>query len=415
MKPSFEKLEHLLHGYKTESVALVARASEFAERAHEGQLRESGVSYFHHTFATALILAEWRMPPAIIAAGFLHDVPEDTKFSLGDIEKNFGKDIASIVEGETKLSSLKYRGRERYAENLRKMFFAIAKDLRVVIVKFADRIDNLKTLDIFPEEKRRRIALETLEIYAPIANRLGMGDAKGQLEDLAFPHVYPKEHEWLTKLIEGKLEEKSQRMEKVQRIARDELGRAKIQVVNLHGRTKRLYSLYRKLIKRDRDLSRVYDLIALRVIVKTTADCYAVLGVIHNRFKPLKGRIKDYIAQPKPNGYRSLHTTVFSDDGEIVEFQVRTEEMHEDAEYGVAAHWRYDEGRRSAAPSARQLKWMEELARIQKELHDREAFLETVDELKIDFFKNRIFIFTPKLRNHAFTLYNQAVHDRTGD
>ncbi len=375
---------------------LIRRAYEFADEAHRGQLRKSGEPHINHSIATAQLLADWHLPSAIIAAGLLHDTPEDTHRTIKDIELAFGSDIAHIVEGETKLDRLKYVGIDRYVENLRKLFLAMAKDVRVVFVKFADRAHNLLTLDALPEAKRYRIARETLQIYSPIAGRLGMGEMKGLLEDLAFPYVYPKEHAWLTELVKKKFEEKKQHLKKVERIVKEELARAKIKTLDIHGRTKHLYSLYRKLLKRDRDLEKVYDLVALRIILKDVADCYAVLGVVHSRFKPLKGRIKDYIAQPKPNGYQSLHTTVFSDDGKIIEFQIRTKEMHDDAEYGIAAHWRYDEQDKKAAPSPRQQRWMDELARIQKELDDRKAFLETLEEMKIDLFENRIFVFTPK-------------------
>lgn len=395
-----KELKTLLDAVKTHypnaDLGSVQRAFEFARAAHEGQRRKSGGPYLTHTYNSALLLAKWRMPPPLVIAGLLHDVPEDTRHSLADIEKNFGKDIASVVEGETKLSILKYRGRERYAENLRKMFMAIAKDVRVVIVKFADRIDNMQTIDIFPADKQLRIARETLEIYAPIANRLGMGAIRGELEDLSFKYVYPKEYEWVIGLVADKIEPRKKYLEKIKVVVEKDLKSAHITPVSLHGRVKHLYSMYKKLLEKDRDIERIYDLVALRIIVPALPDCYAALGIIHQRWRPLKGRIKDYIAQPKPNGYQSIHTTVFCEDGEIVEFQIRTAQMHEEAEFGIAAHWFYTEkGKKSVAPDTH-VGWLKDLAELQKNIQDKSKFLEALESLKIDFFRKRIFVFTPK-------------------
>ncbi|MBI4280729.1 bifunctional (p)ppGpp synthetase/guanosine-3',5'-bis(diphosphate) 3'-pyrophosphohydrolase [Candidatus Uhrbacteria bacterium] len=394
LKPLMNAMRiYIPHG----DLTLVERAFLFAKKAHQGQLRQTGEPYINHVIATARRLADWHFSPTIVAAGLLHDVPEDTPYSIEEIRKQFPKDIAAIVAAETKLSTLRYQGVERYAENLRKFILAMVRDVRVLFVKFADRAHNLETLSALPEHKRRRIALETLEIYAPIANRLGMGEIRGLLEDLSFPYVLPEEHLWLTNLIKGKFEEKEQRLKTVKEEIKKELAKAKISALDVHGRTKHLFSLYRKLLRYDRDLSKVYDLVAIRIIVPTVSDCYTVLGIIHQRWKPLKGRIKDYIAQPKPNGYQSLHTTVFTDEGEIVEFQIRTKEMHEEAEFGIAAHWRYKEHGEAGQPKHHhRLRWLEELAHIQKELHDRKEFLETIEELKIDAFQNRIFVFTPR-------------------
>lgn len=374
---------------------LIVQAFEFAKAAHKGQLRENGDPYISHAVATAEKLVQWQLPSILVATGLLHDVIEDTGYTLDDLQKEFGEEIANLVESESKLSKLSYQGKERYAENLRKLFLAMAKDVRVLFIKFADRAHNLETLEHMNPDKRHRKALETIQIFAPIAGRLGMGEIKAILEDLSFPHVYPDEHKWLKNLIKGKYEAKEKALIEVQKIVKKELERTKIPVKYIYGRTKHIYSLYRKLLKYNKDLSQIYDLVAIRLIVPTVADCYAALGIIHSRFKPLKGRIKDYIATPKPNGYQSLHTTVFSDMGEIVEFQIRTPAMHEGAEYGIAAHWRYDESGKQAK-NARQVRWMEELSKIQKELEDRRTFLETLEELKIDIFQNRIFVFTPK-------------------
>jgi len=369
---------------------LVELAFEFAKDAHKGQKRMSGEEYIFHPLATAQTLAEMKLSPMIIIAGLLHDVPEDTDYTLDDIKKNFGNDVAHLVEGITKLGSIKYRGIERYIENLRKMFFAMASDLRVIIIKFSDRLHNLKTLYALPRNKQIRIASEVLEIYAPIANRLGMNEMKGKLEEEAFKYLYPKEYNWLKKLIEEQTKEKERYLKKIIKFVEKELDNESIEYIEVKGRIKQLYSLYKKLLKHDKDINRVYDFTAIRVIVKDIPACYAVLGILHKKMKPLKGRIKDYIAQPKPNGYSSLHTTVFTPDGEIIEIQIRTEDMEEEAEYGIAAHWYYDE--KGSLKMTKQAKWIDELTKWQKELTENQKILE---KLKIDVFQDRIFVFTP--------------------
>jgi GTP pyrophosphokinase len=374
-------------------IEMIELAYDYAAESHKDQKRLNGDDYIIHPLATAQKLADMRLSIPIIIAGLLHDVPEQTNLTLKDIEKNFGKDVASMVEGVTKLGKIKYRGIERYIENLRKMFISMAKDLRVIIIRFADRLHNLETLDAQPLHKRLRIAQETLEIYAPIANRLGIGELKGALEDAAFKYVYPEEYEWSKKLIETKSKQEEEYLKKIIKIIKYELTHEKIKYISVHGRNKHLFSLYKKLIKYGRDINRIYDLVAVRIIVKDLTDCYATLGVIHKRWKPLKGRIKDYIAQPKPNGYRSLHTTVFSDNGEILEVQIRTEEMHEEAEFGIAAHWRYDESNKEFLLPTKKIQWIEELTKWQREIKENQKYLE---ELKIDVFQDRIFVFTPK-------------------
>ncbi|MBP7134013.1 bifunctional (p)ppGpp synthetase/guanosine-3',5'-bis(diphosphate) 3'-pyrophosphohydrolase [Patescibacteria group bacterium] len=324
-KPSVDLLCKRVKLYDpTADEAMIRRAYAFAEEAHRGQKRASGEPYIVHPLATALQLAEMNLAAPIVIAGLLHDVPEDTTRTLDDIELEFGEDIRSMVSGITKLGKIKYRGMERYIENLCKMFLAMAADVRVVFIKFADRLHNLQTLEAIPPKKQQRIALESLEIYAPIANRLGMGEMKGKLEDAAFKYIQPKEYAWVSELAQTTRRNKEEYIERVITQAKKELEEANVKYVEVHGRAKHLFSLYRKLLKNDRSIARVYDIIALRIIVDSIADCYAALGVIHGRWAPLKGRIKDYIAQPKPNGYRSLHTTVFCEDGEIVEFQIRT-------------------------------------------------------------------------------------------
>ncbi|MDO8617504.1 MAG: RelA/SpoT family protein [Candidatus Uhrbacteria bacterium] len=380
-------------------VVQLKKAYQFADAAHAGQKRATGEPYVIHPLATAFTLAEMRLPVSILMAGLMHDVPEDTTRTIEEIETAFGQDVASMVAGITKLGKIKYRGMERYIENLRKMFLAMAADVRVVFIKFADRLHNLETLDAIPPKKQYRIALESLEIFAPIANRLGMGEMKGRLEDAAFKFVYPKEYEWTMNLAKTTRDEKDAYVQKLMKLTEDCLQEAGLKQVAVHGRAKHLYSLYRKLIKNERNITRIYDLIALRVIVSDVADCYAALGIIHSRWTPLKGRIKDYIAQPKPNGYRSLHTTVFCEDGEIVEFQIRTAEMHAEDEFGIAAHWAYDEHgkiRFHSKKGAQPPQWVHDLVNIQQELADKKQFLESLEDLKIDVFHDRIFIFTPK-------------------
>ena len=371
---------------------LVRRAYDFAHTAHNGQTRRSGDPYIVHPLAAAHILANMHIDPVIIAATLLHDVPEDTGITLEEIEQQFGEEITSLVRGITKLGKLKYRGVERYIENLRKMFVAMAEDVRVMIIKFADRIHNLQTLDALPPQKQYRIALESLEIYAPIANRLGMDNIKGTLENLSFRYVYPKEYERVKKLRQEKLKGKEQYLQEMVKRAEEEIKMAGIRMVSIRGRNKRLYSFYQKLIRKDNQVAKIYDLVALRIIVPTIADCYATLGILHNVWKPVKGRIKDYISQPKPNGYQSLHTSVFAEDGEIVEFQIRTSEMEETAEYGTAAHWRYDESGHGRA-AKREIQWAKELAEIQKDILGK---LSDLEEIKIDFLQTRIFVFTPR-------------------
>ncbi len=396
-------------GRGTDDIALVRRAFEFADEIHRGVNRVSGVPYIMHPLNVAAHLARMRMPPRIVAAGLLHDVIEDTPRPHEEVKeelrKAFGDDIAELVERVTKLRFTKnantwvrLEGMDRYIENLRKMFIAFASDLRAIIIKFADRIENLKDLDVLPEEKRKRVALETLELYAPIANRLGMADFRVELEDLSFKHAFPKEYARVSELVGNKYKTREGYLDRAAAAVKKKLDSAGIQsVVSMQARTKHYYSLYKKLLRYDWDINRIWDLFAIRIIAKEIPDCYASLGVIHSIWKPVKGRIKDYISQPKPNGYHSLHTTVFCDDGEFVEFQIRTQEMHEEAQFGVAAHWRYDENFKGNQPvQSKQIDWVQELAKIQKEIEGNKQFLETLEHLKIDSFRNRIFVYTPK-------------------
>jgi len=383
-------LKEIRNYSKEKDLDLVRLAYDYAEKAHTNQTRKSGEPYITHPLATAHILAQMRIDTNIIVAALLHDIPEDTSVTLEEIEKNFGADVASMVKGITKLSVLKYRGVERYIENLRKMFVAMAEDVRVMIIKFADRCHNLITLDAQPQNKRFRIALESLEIYAPIANRLGMNEFKELLEDLSFKYVYPKEYEQVSAIREEVLTLSADYIPRVVNKLKQKLQKADINFYDIYGRRKPLFSLYQKLQQKEWEVEKIYDIVALRVIVNSIGDCYAALGIIHQVWRPLKGRIKDYIAQPKPNGYQSLHTTVFGEDKHIIEFQIRTQEMHDDAEYGVAAHWHYDE--RGVRLPAKEVAWARELAELQKEILNNTSDLEA---MKVEFFKNHIFVFTP--------------------
>lgn len=382
---------------------LIKKASDFANQAHGGQKRKSGEPYIVHPLATAMALAEMRSDTPTITASLLHDVCEDTICGIEEIRKNFGEEIAFLVEGVTKLSKIRYKGTERSAESLRKMFLAIAEDLRIVLIKLADRMHNMETLKHVAPEKRRRIALETLEIYAPLAYRLGIKDVSGKLEDLAFPYVYPKEYEWLMGATQEKYQDWEVYVKKFKPVLAEELAKEGIKFLDLHARAKHYYSLYKKLLKHDMDIGKIMDIMALRVIVPTIEDCYATLGVIHKLWKPMPGRIKDFIALPKPNGYRSLHTTIFGPENKLIEIQMRTPEMHEGAEHGIAAHWAYEEfkkgdtrayaARKTSWADQKQFAWIEQLKEWQKDFEKPDEFLES---LKIDFFKNRIFVLTPK-------------------
>ncbi len=374
---------------------LIKKAYKFAERAHEGQKRMSGEPYFVHVFETAKILAKLGMDTQTIAAGLLHDVLEDTKITEEEIKKEFGSDILFLIKGVTKLGTLKYRGHERHVESLRKFFVAMANDLRVVIIKFADRLHNLRTLGFIREDKRKRIAIESIEVYAPLANRLGIGKLKGELEDAAFPYAYPEEHAQTEEIIKEKKDLYQKNLAEVKKELERELSKNKIKVVEIDYRMKHKYSLWKKLTRREMDIEKIYDIIALRVVVENVEECYKVLGLVHSIWKPLQGRIKDYIAVPKPNGYRSIHTTIFTGSaGGIAEIQIRTKEMHAEAAYGIAAHFVYKEqGNKKTKNDQSKFKWIEELKNLNYNPGKPKKFIE---QIKIDFFNDRIFIFTPK-------------------
>lgn len=401
-------IETIIKTHKTQTKhpvdeVLLKRAYEFAKKAHAGQKRLSGEPYITHPLAIAEHLAQLGMDSNTIAASLLHDVCEDTDVSHTALRETFGDEISFLVEGVTKVNKLKYHGVNRTAENLRKMFLAIAEDIRVVIMKLVDRLHNMKTLQALPPEKQKRIAMETLEIYAPLSYRLGIGGLKGQLEDLAFPYVYPKEYEWLVKNMKTPFEERKKFIERLQPLLEAELRKENIPVIEVNARAKHLYSLYKKLKKYEMDLSKIFDLVALRIIVPSIEDCYAALGIVHKLWRPMPGLIKDYIALPKPNGYRSIHTTVFGPEGNNIELQIRTAAMHEEAEFGIAAHWAYSEkkarnpkeysDRKASFADAKELAWVQQLHEWHKSSQTPEEFLESI---KIDFFKNRIFVLTPK-------------------
>src|SRR3989344_4748707 len=293
-------------------VELIKKAYDFSFKAHEGQKRMSGEPYFVHVLATVKILTELGMDASTIAAGFLHDVLEDTKIKEEEIKKQFGDEILFLVKGVTKLGTLKYHGQDRHVESLRKFFIAMAQDLRVVIMKFADRLHNLRTLEYVRADKRQRIALESIEVYAPLANRLGMGKLKGEIEDAAFPYAYPKEYKTVEEILKEKKEPYKKYLSEVSARLRKELAKNNIKYIDINYRIKHKYSLYKKLLRYDQDIDKIYDIVALRVVMETVEDCYRVLGIIHAIWNPLPGRIKDYIAVPKPNGYRSIHTTIFT-------------------------------------------------------------------------------------------------------
>jgi GTP pyrophosphokinase len=395
-----------LRGIRTpEREKLIHNAFEFSEQAHKGQKRKSGEDYIQHALHTALNIAHIGMGSKTIAGGLLHDIPEDTGVTLKEIEDKFGHEIAFLVDGVTKLGKIKLRGtkEELYLENLRKMFLAMAEDIRVVIIKLADRLHNMETLGALPLEKQERIARETLDVYVPIANRLGIGEIKGRLEDLAFKHLDPKNYELVKKLEEEEFGVRKKNLEKTIHELKKELEKSDIKVLNIYGRTKRVYRLFLKLQRHDMDINKIYDLAGIRIIVPEVADCYETLGIVHKKYRPLVGRIKDYISLPKPNGYQSIHTTVFGPEGKIMEVQIRTQRMHDEAEFGIAAHWAYNEKgtgwknffrfSKKEKKFEEDLTWVRQLQEWQGELgKDNEEFMEG---LKIDFFKNHIFAFTP--------------------
>ncbi|HUL50684.1 MAG TPA: bifunctional (p)ppGpp synthetase/guanosine-3',5'-bis(diphosphate) 3'-pyrophosphohydrolase [Gemmatimonadales bacterium] len=376
---------------------LVTRAYRVSAEAHHGQKRRSGEDFVSHSVAVATILAEQQMDSTTIAAALLHDVVEDSDVSLEQIRQDFGPEVATLVDGLTKLSSLTFRSSaEEQAENYRKLLLSVAKDARVIIIKLADRLHNMRTLEHLEPEKQRRIALETREIYAPLAHRFGMAGVKAELEDLAFKFLEPDDYRQLSRQVRAKKAERERTIDRLQVPLVEELTRAGLEGFEVTGRPKNLWSIYKKMRKRGKPFDEIYDLLAVRVLVNSIPECYHVLGIIHHRWTPLQERIKDYIASPKSNGYQSLHTTIFGPQGQLYEIQIRTREMHRTAEYGIAAHWLYHEqrGRRGGPDELdRHLAWFRQLIELQQDTHTPEEFLEF---LKIDLYQDEIFVFTPR-------------------
>jgi GTP pyrophosphokinase len=397
---SLKKLLNKTKYLSSEDLELVKHAYRFAEMAHRGQKRLSGDPYITHPIEVACFLADLKLDGVTLASTLVHDVLEDTDITLEDIERQFssfskktGKKIAQLVDGVSKLGEIRYYGEKGEIENFRKMILAMACDMRVVLIRLADRLHNVKTLAFLPAKKQKRIAQQTIEIYAPLADRLGMGEIKGQLEDFAFKYYLPKEYNWTRKLAEKRFDEREKYVQKVKKVLLQKLKKAAISPLKIEGRAKHLYSLYKKLKKYDNDINKIYDLVAVRIIVSSVEECYGSLGVIHADFKPLLGRIKDYISMPKPNGYRSLHTTVFCVDGKVIEIQIKTPKMHQEAEWGIAAHFFYAEQKESLPLPKEKIAWAKQLAEWQRELASSKEFAES---LKIDIFQDRIFVFTPR-------------------
>jgi GTP pyrophosphokinase len=391
----FEDLAEKVRASNPEAdIELLRRAYVFSAFEHKGQVRHSGEPYLVHPLEVADLLADMKLDVVAIAAGLLHDIVEDTQTPIERIQELFGKDVAHVVEGVTKLGAIPFSSsEERQAENFRKMLLAMVDDIRVILVKLADRLHNMRTLHHLPDERRTKIAQETLDIYAPIANRLGMSKVKNELEELSFKYLEPKAYEALRARVEAKRKTAEAVIDELTRTISAKLQGAQVPVIKLDGRIKRLYSIHLKLKRQKIDLERVYDFVALRVITQSVKDCYAALGIIHQTWSPVPGRIKDFIAMPRPNGYQSLHTSVISDHGFPLEVQIRTEEMHRRAEEGIAAHWKYKEGRVGDHHDERYFQWMRQLLEVQQEVRDPQEFLQN---LKIDLYPQEVYIFTPK-------------------
>lgn len=389
-----ELLQKLKKNFSDAEFQELKAAYDFSAAAHEGQKRQTGEPYFIHPCAVVNILVDLGFDDvSTLVAAFLHDVLEDTPVTSDELEQKFGKEVLELVEGVTKLDKIKFVSAEdEQAENLRKMFFAMAKDYRVIIIKLADRLHNMRTLDALKPEKQIKIATQSLKIYAPLAGRLGLSFVKCELEDLAMRYLYPDDYYELVEFIKTKSKERQQFIEKIC----DEL-KAKLQELGIegevNGRQKHLYGIYKKMLKQGKNIEQIYDISAVRVIVNEVQDCYTVLGAIHTMWMPLPGRFKDYIAMPKPNGYQSLHTTVITKFKETFEIQIRTYEMHRIAEYGIAAHWKYKEGKTGATKIDDQINWLREVMDTQRESSDSHEFLENIEG---NVFTDEVYVFTPK-------------------
>jgi len=429
MTSASDIIKHLEHPTDADR-ALVEKAYKTAAEAHEGHTRYSGEPYMSHVAAVALRLAEMGMGVRTVAAALLHDTIEDTELTEDDIRQGFGEEILFLVEGVTKLSSVRYYGTDRHNESLRKLFVATSQDIRVLIIKLVDRLHNMMTLSHVPEQKRLRIARETLEIYVPVAHRLGMGRIRKELEDLAFPYVYPEEHKKVIELLRQKIGKYEEKLERERKSLQKRLAESGSRDFSTSYRVKGLYSLFHKLKRKEWDIDQIYDLLAIRVVLPSVEDCYKVLGVIHDMWRPLPLRVKDYIAFPKPNGYQSIHTTVATTNGSILEIQIRTAKMHNEAEYGIASHIIYKDLQHSGKKRSPQEHWFANLvpmlfrpfiwkngkvaeakatrgvpAKVKIPLWISQigemyaapdsSSSEFIEDMREDFFKHRIFVFTP--------------------
>jgi GTP diphosphokinase / guanosine-3',5'-bis(diphosphate) 3'-diphosphatase len=420
----FEDVVEKVRSYSPEAdVELLRRAYVFSAFEHKGQVRHSGEPYLVHPLGVADFLADLRLDAAAVAAGLLHDVVEDTLTTVDRIRDVFGDEVAHLVEGVTKLGALSFSSsEEQQAENFRKMLLAMVDDIRVILVKLADRLHNMRTLGYLSEERRQRISQETLDVYAPIANRLGMSKLKNELEELAFRHLEPEAYEALRAKVERKRKAGEGMIEELTRTIAAKLQEAQVPYVQIDGRIKRLYSIWQKLKRQNIDLDQVYDFVALRVVSGAVKDCYAALGIIHQTWSPVPGRIKDFIAMPRPNGYQSLHTSVVSERGFPFEVQIRTEEMHHLAEEGIASHWKYKEGRTENQSDERYFQWLRQLLEWQQEVRDPQEFLQN---LKIDLYPEEVYCFTPKgqvkalprgatVIDFAYTVHTDVGHQAVG-
>lgn len=411
---SINELTSLMDSPSEKDIALIEKAYNTAMEAHKGVARMSGEPYFNHVYETAKTLAELKMCAEVVCAGFLHDSIEDGVLTEEKIKQEFGEEIFFLVNGVTKLGKLKYRGVERHIESLRKLFVASAQDIRVIIIKLADRLHNMRTLQHVRPDKQKRIALETLEIFAPLAYRLAVRRISRELEDLSFPYLYPKQYDQTKELMKQKSAETLPKLEKFMRSVKKALAEEQLTDIHTDYRQKGLYSLSKKITQKGGEIENIYDILALRIFTRSISDCYKVLGVIHGKWRPLPGRIKDYIAVPKPNGYQSIHTTVFTGDGSIVEIQIRTHEMHYQSEYGIASHVSYKDIKnnenkemnwfsqflpksltsffKSQSKDKTAPGWIRDLADFQGNIANDKM----LEDLKTDFFGQRIFVFTPR-------------------
>ena len=418
----FRDLVRKVKAYRPpEDQALVKKAYEFSEQHHKGQVRQSGEPYLVHPLEVAILLAEMRLDATAIVAGLLHDAVEDTTVTVDEIKAEFGEQVAHIVEGVTKISKIDFASSEEaQAENVRKMVLAMMDDIRVVLIKLADRLHNMRTLKYLSEDRQQKIARETLDIYAPIAHRLGMGKVRGELEDLAFQYVDPISYNQVKDAIESRRKEGEAFLSEVQGTIQQKLRENKIQA-RVEARIKRIYSIWQKLQRQRISVDQIYDMLALRVITQSESDCYAVLGIIHNQWRPVPGRIKDFIAIPRNNFYKSLHTTVISEKGHAFEVQIRTDEMHKMAEEGIAAHWKYKDGPVSARDEQR-LAWLRQVVEWQRDMKSSDEFLAT---LKIDLYPEEVYTFTPKGKivvlardatpiDFAYTVHTEVGHTCVG-